>query len=87
MSEETRTGLHVDSFAALSCPVCAQPNQCARALATVTGEAQPACWCSAVAIDPARLAAPAARGAPLRCLCAACAGTEAIHPASKDLLP
>lgn len=56
-----------------SCPLCGQPNLCAMEQARRTGQAQPPCWCLAVAIAPDTLAAipPAARDRV--CICSACA--------------
>nr|WP_315229752.1 cysteine-rich CWC family protein [uncultured Albidiferax sp.] len=55
------------------CPLCGQPNLCAMEQARLTGQAQAPCWCLAVDIAPATLAAipPAARN--LACICATCA--------------
>lgn len=56
-----------------SCPLCGQPNRCAMEQARRTGKVQPPCWCLAVTIAPATLAAipPAARDR--ACICADCA--------------
>jgi hypothetical protein len=57
----------------LNCPLCGQANLCAMEQARRTGQAQPPCWCLAVAIAPATLAAIPPEARNLACICAACA--------------
>ncbi|WP_295959259.1 cysteine-rich CWC family protein [Rhodoferax sp.] len=56
-----------------SCPLCGQPNRCAMEMARSTGLPQPPCWCLAVHIPAATLAAIPAQARNLACICSACA--------------
>jgi hypothetical protein len=58
------------------CPLCGQPNACANEQARVSGEAQPACWCTAVHFSPGLLARVPAEAQRRACICAACAGVQ-----------
>ena len=69
----TETVAKAPPIDAAQCPRCGQPNRCAMEVEKASGLAQPPCWCSFIAFEPAALAslAPAARGRV--CICAACA--------------
>lgn len=64
----------VSPKAALECPVCGAPNDCAPAR---TGTFDTPCWCASVTIDPAAVVAlpEALRGK--ACLCPRCAAAAA----------
>lgn len=62
------------------CPACGARNDCSL---TVPQTADRACWCFAVTIDPAVLAALPAELRNQACLCPACARVESQLQASR----
>ncbi|WP_394791440.1 cysteine-rich CWC family protein [Rhodoferax sp.] len=63
------------------CPLCGAPNVCAMELEQSTGQPQPPCWCTQVAIDSATLARIPPQAQNLACICPRCAA-QAVPPAS-----
>jgi hypothetical protein len=60
------------------CPLCGQPNCCARQRERETGLPQEACWCTQVAFGPELLARVPREAQRRACICPACArGTPA----------
>ena len=55
-----------------TCPLCGGDNQCAMA----ADQAAEICWCQAVTISAASLAAIPADSVDKRCLCPACGRTQ-----------
>ncbi len=55
------------------CPLCGQNNRCAMEQARLSGEPQPACWCSTLVFDPALHERIPVTERGKICLCLACA--------------
>ncbi|HOB65764.1 cysteine-rich CWC family protein [Ottowia sp.] len=58
---------------ATRCPLCGQPNGCALETERASGQAQPPCWCTAVAFSHALLDRVPADARGRACICRACA--------------
>ncbi|WP_374592391.1 cysteine-rich CWC family protein [Aquabacterium sp.] len=81
----TRRAFAGDSPVTHLCPICGQPNQCARA-AQPDHSAEPdgACWCQAVQFAPDALSRVPTAQRGLSCICARCA-TKSSPPSSMPL--